>query len=220
MEFCLAFLCRWRDKNQIVPHIVALSIHNWLNGTQNEPWQVWQRMRWLYCKDWTLKFLKEMSELMPPPRHRVSRAVYCEGADNDFVLVRLGIQRVGASHTNVDMIQRVQFAPLASDASDALVDKPQSQRMQSPYVRPANFEGLFQDFDPVLCMLGTELIAAVATDLGSAAPNTRTRVTERPHGVAGLKSWKKILRPMAGTSASNGSHVGRYMNNMRSSEPE
>jgi hypothetical protein len=204
MEFMCAWLCRWKDQKQIVPAIVALSIHNWINGTQLEPWKLWQRMRWLYCRTWTQKFCIEMAAHLPPPAYRVSKAVHCEGADNNFVLVRIATQRVGASHENVDMIQRVLFAVPYTEASEALIGQ-----IRTPCIRPASLEGLYEDFDPVLCMLTTVLIEAVAASM---AAGRRTRAAERPPGVNGLRDWKELLRPMAGHSASESSHIGRFLN--------
>jgi hypothetical protein len=205
VEFLLSWMARLRNEHQIVPFIAAMSIYHWHNGTQQEPWRAMQFMRLVYNREWTKKFAMEMSDHLPPPRYPVSPVVYCESADNDFVLVRLALQRVGSSHHNVDMIQRIQWAPRETAASTALAGV-----LQNPYVRPAdNLQSLFQQYDPALCLLDQHLIKSCTMDV---LRHVRVRVTSRPPGVQGNKSWKKYLRPMAATSAAAVSDISRYLN--------
>jgi hypothetical protein len=180
VEFLLAWLCRLRNEHQIVPHIAALSMYHWLNGTQQEPWRVMQFLRWVYNREWTKKFAMEMSDHMPPPRYAVSPVVYCESADNDFVLVKVSLQRVGSTHDNVDMIQRVQYAPRETAGSTSLAGL-----IKNPYVRPTTLQTLFQQFDPSLCLLDQQLIKSATIDVRR---GVRARPTERPPGVQGNKS--------------------------------
>jgi hypothetical protein len=204
MEFLCAWLVRLRGKDALVPHIIALSMYNWLNGTSIECWRVLQLMRLLYNREWTRKWCVKMSAAMPGPRYRRSTAAYSEAADNNFVLVSVSIQRVGKTHRNVDMIQRVEYAPEATDASEAL-----PKDMQTPYVRPASFNGLYAAFDPLNSDLAQQLGRTVATELLS---GDREMVTSRPAGdTRGCKSWKRYLRPLADHSASKPADMQRYL---------
>jgi hypothetical protein len=204
LEFMCAWLVRLRDQSAIVPHLVALSMYNWVNGTSVEAWRVLQLMRLLYNRDWTRKWCVKMAAVMPGPRYKRSTVAYCESADNNFVLVSVSIQRVGKTHRNVDMIQRVEYAPPATNASEAL-----PKDMKTPYVRPASWNGLYATFDPANSLLSEQLGRSVAADLLTGA---RDRVTERPAtGVRGQKSWKRYLRPLPDHDPKKPEDMQRYL---------
>ena len=90
------------------------------------------------------------------------------------------------------MIQRILHAVPCTAASEALLG------IKTPCIRPDCWQGLFQDYDPVLCTLTTVLVTSVCAALATGA---RELAAERPPGASGLKDWRKALGP-------NGSMLG------------
>ena len=204
-EFLLSWLVRVRNKDHLIPFMIAISMVCWINNVSQTLWDVLLFMRLVYSREWTKKWCLEMAKRQPKPNYPVSSRVYCEACDNNFVLLKRSIQRVGVTFRNVDMIQRVKYYPKAMAASEAL---PSFVRGWTPYVRPASFNSLFINFDPQLCMLEQTLIAASTRRVSSQGPGG-AGFTARPRGQANMKSYCTTLRPYADTSASSGNHVER-----------
>ena len=207
MEFLISWLVRVRNKDHLVPFMIALSMLLWIENVHSLVWDCLLFLRLVYCRDWTKNWCIEMAKRQPKPPYQVSTKVYCEGADNNFVLMKVAIQRVGCTHRNVDMIQRIKFYPKALPASEAL---PPFQRGFSPCIRPFSWNPLFQSFDPALCLLDQALVKSATRRVVRGKEN-KEKFTSRPAGNRGMKSHCTVIRPMADTSASSGNHIDRFL---------
>ena len=122
IELLLAWLARLRNKDALVPVIIAFTIFCWLKNLPRDVWVVMQSLRLIYSKDWCKDFLIEMDKQQPGPDYPVSTVAHSEAADNNYVLIKIAMarQRVDAEYRNVHMIQRVQYACRRTAASEAI----------------------------------------------------------------------------------------------------
>ena len=100
MEFMMSWLVRIRNKDHLVPFMIALSMLFWINNVNSLVWDCLLFLRIVYNRDWTKRWCIAMAKRQPKPQYPVSTRVYCEGADNNFVLMKVSLQRVGVQHRN------------------------------------------------------------------------------------------------------------------------
>ena len=161
-----------------------------------------QFLRIVYSKAWTKQFALDMARRLPPPAYEVSKDLYIEAADNNFILMRIKLQRVGATHKNVDMIQRIRYFAHAPH-----VDALQLQAPSEFWVCPINWDGMRLRLEPAYCGLSAVLTKEWCERVTSGELQT---VVSRPSMPIGKKTHMQSLRPYLG-SASNSKHVDRYL---------
>jgi hypothetical protein len=100
-EFLGSWMLRLRNKDHLIPFNIALSLFCYLHHVSGDVWDVLVSLRIIYNKKWTKRWALDMARRLPPPAYDVSDCLHMEAADNNFILVRIALQRVGATHTNV-----------------------------------------------------------------------------------------------------------------------
>jgi hypothetical protein len=201
IEYLLGWLVRLRNQHELVPFVVAMSMYAYACHVPSGFWKVLSVLRLLYCKSWTRAFAVYMAARQPGPKKPQSTHMYCEAADNDFVLLRLSLQRVGHQHTNCDMIQRIQFGVYAP----ALDTFNWSGLHQGKYYRQVIVTALQWELDPVNMMGDSVLVQEWYARLTS---GERESFVCRGN-VPAPKTWTKKLRPLLKYSASNAKHMDK-----------
>ena len=200
-EFLASWMLRLRNKDHLVPFMAALSLYCYIHHVPSDVWEVLTFLRIIYAKNWTKKFCLDMTRKLPAPSYAVSTALYLEAADNNFILVRVGLQRVGATHKNVDQIQRIQFSPYAPSFDSV------AATLTCIWQCPESWRDLQQRLQPSAVGLGPTLLKEWTHRVTSGELQT---ITQRPATPIGMKTHMCILRPEL-ASASKAEHVDRYM---------
>jgi hypothetical protein len=201
VEYLLAWLVRLRNQHELVPFIVAMSLYAYACHVPTTFWKVLSVLRLLYCKPWTRKFAIHMASRLPGPRRPQSAGMYYEAADNDFVLLRIALQRVGTTHTNCDMIQRIRFGVHAP----ALDNFNWQSLRQGKLYRTVIVSSLQWEMDPVNMMGDTVLLQEWYARV---ARGERESFVCRGN-VPCAKTWTQKLRPLLKFSASNSKHMDK-----------
>ena len=134
LEFIMCWICRLRNQHHLVIFPIALSLYMYHYGASGHVWQLGSHLRICYSKPWTKRFATDMAAKLPPPNFEVSKLVAIDAVDNDFILMRLGLQRAGVTHKCIHMVQHVgYFADVkelngmtANDFADGILHKPAS----------------------------------------------------------------------------------------------
>ena len=198
VEFILAVFTRCRDEHHLVPFCIALSLYCYVNHVSSQVWTVLCFLRIIYNKDWTKKFAIEMAQHTPTRMPRPSKRLYVESIDNDFVLMKVGLQRVGTTHKSIDMISKVQhIQPEIDGAADY---------SRSIYIKPPSWQPLFRLLDPILCLSSATVARFWMTRLETGEVQDLAR---RPPGPMREASELRFLTPHINMDSSSGDVVER-----------
>ena len=197
IEFILSVLTRCRDEHHLVPFCIAFSLYCYVNHVSGEVFAVLTFLRVCYNKDWVKKFAMEMAEHMPPPDFTPSKILYVESCDNDFFLMKVGLQRVGDSHKNIDVIQCVEHIQPELPVPACTYDR-------GIYIQPSSWQPLFRQLDPLTCF--TEHLI-IPKWLGKLESGEIKDVSKKPPGPVRKKTAIKYLRPEVQLNANDGNDV-------------
>ena len=196
VEFLLSWMTRLRNKDHLVPFLLAISLYCYVNHAPTDVWQLLAFLRILYHKKVVKKFAMDMYKAKTRTPQESSRQIFIEAADNDFFLLKVGLQRTGKTHENVDCIQRVrhhhpevaQFQVLANGGI---------------FKRPASFQALFSVMDPVNNMLHERFLKGMLErELTARSTNPRrASCALRANNPKGMKSDLEYKEPLVYTSA-------------------
>ena len=197
IEFVLALLCRMRNEQHLVPLLIALSMYAYIHQVSGSWWTVLCFMRVLYSKQWTKKWSCDMANRMPPPPFPVCKRLWVETGDNHFILFRRHAQRVGKTHYNCDMINRIRM--FANEAN--LPERINYMDLtHGPRTRPVGlFDELVQRLNPQHAFFDSQLISKNFRRIQDGHVH---RFADRPHGLA-TRTPKQYLRPMVNCNANS-----------------
>ena len=211
----MCWICRLRNQHHLVIFPVALSLYMYHYGASGHVWQLLSHLRVCYSKPWTKRFAIDMAAKLPLPDFEVSSLVAIDAVDNDFILMRLALQRAGATHKCIHMVQHVGYyadvkelgGMKATDFADGLFKK------------PASWAALHAFFDPTEHKLNDRL----PFEWYERYIDGRTaKLTDRPSRWECLAMGKTALiffEPILNCNSSSNSEVDRMLNEIMKAKP-
>ena len=143
LEFILCWMLRLRNQHHLVTFNVAASLYLYHYGASGHVWAFLSHLRLVYSKPWTKKFALQMSDRLPPPPFDVSQLVAIDAVDNDFILMRLALQRAGATHKCIHMVQHVSYYASVEELGGLTA----ADFLDGPLHKPITFTKLREFFD-------------------------------------------------------------------------
>lgn len=201
IEYILAWLMRLRNQHELVPFVVAMSMFCYACHLPTAIWNVLSVMRFLYSKKWTRQFAIYMSSRQPPPAKPQSTKMYLEAADNDFILLRIALQRVGDTHINCDLIQRIRFGVHAPELDR--FDWASLRRCK--LYRPVPVDSLQYELDPNEHMIEVLLMQEWFNRVADGEVESFSSRHKEPIE----KAWTQKLKPLTKHKASDAKHMDK-----------